>query len=180
MTANGAPASGLDYFTPDPNSCGLFIASLSESQMGTWACSLATEGKPYHEAFFAVLPPGELVQDGMRLPTHWVPESYDVKLVPYFEPRFAFDGFVKMNLLANVNSSLIVFHAKDMTIYEEKIAVVTGDDRRLPIKGRSTVIQSNNLPITLNCSIHFRLPLVALFAFAHGNAKQKPVKGTHS
>ena len=144
MTANNAPASGLYTFLHrDPNSCGLFIASLSESQLGTWACSLATEGRPYHEAFLTVLPPGELVQDGMRLPTRWAPRSYDVKLVPYFEPRFAFDGFVRMNLLANVDSSLIVFHAKNMTIYEEETAVTTGEGRRLPIKGRSTAGTGN-------------------------------------
>ena len=62
--------------------------------------------------------------DGMRLPTHWIPESYDVRLIPYLEPgRFTFDGFVRMNLVSAANSAQIVFHAKDMTIYEEILKV---------------------------------------------------------
>ena len=80
-------------------------------------------------------------QDGMRLPNHWMPESYDVRLIPYFEPdRFTFDGFVRMNLVSDANSAQIVFHAKDMTIYEERISVSTGEGRRLPIKGRNTLL----------------------------------------
>ena len=75
----------------------------------------------------------------MRLPTHWTPESYDVRLIPYLEPgRFTFDGFVRMNLVSAANSAQIVFHAKDMTIYEEKVSVSTGEGKKLTIKGRST------------------------------------------
>ena len=82
-----------------------------------------------------------VLPDGMRLPNHWMPESYDVRLIPYFEPeRFTFDGFVRMNLVSDANSAQIVFHAKDMTIYEERISVSTGEGRRLPIKGRNTLL----------------------------------------
>ena len=79
-----------------------------------------------------------VLPDGMRLPNQWVPESYDVRLIPYFEPeRFPFDGFVRMSLVSTVNTAQIVFHAKDMTIYEERVSVSTGEGRRLSIKGKS-------------------------------------------
>ena len=82
-----------------------------------------------------------VLPDGMRLPNHWVPESYDVRLIPYLEPRrFTFDGFVRMNLVSAANSAQIVFHAKDMTIYEEKVSVSTGEGKKLTIKGRSTLL----------------------------------------
>ena len=80
-------------------------------------------------------------QDGMRLPTHWIPESYDVRLIPFLEPgRFAFDGFVRMNLVSVANSAQIVFHAKDMKIYEDKASVVTDEGRQLSIKGKHTFL----------------------------------------
>ena len=77
-------------------------------------------------------------QDGMRLPTHWIPESYDVRLIPFLESgRFTFDGFVRMNLVSAANSAQVVFHAKDMKIYEDKTSIVTDKGRQLPIKGRN-------------------------------------------
>ena len=72
----------------------------------------------------------------MRLPSHWIPESYDVRLIPYLEPgRFTTDGYVKMNLVSAVNNARIVFHARDMKIYEERISVSTDEGRELKVKG---------------------------------------------
>ena len=65
---NGEPASGIKCFAPDPRTCGLFIESLSESQLGTWSCMLGQKGRPYHKAFLSVMSPGELVQGTIHYP----------------------------------------------------------------------------------------------------------------
>ena len=86
----------------------------------------------------------------MRLPTHWIPESYDVRLIPFLEPdRFIFDGFVRMNLVSAANSAQIVFHAKDMTIFEDKASVATDKGRQLSIKGKN-VLWCNEMSLVIH------------------------------
>ena len=62
--------------------------------------------------------------ENLRLPKSVVPDSYDVKLIPFLsENNFTFNGEIKILINVTENTNNVTLHVNDIEIYTDSIAL---------------------------------------------------------
>merc|ERR1712168_1552282 len=97
----------------DVNACGVTVTSAVEEQLGDWYFVYSQEDVIYK----MIITTASVVSD-IRLPETFSPTHYNVRLVPDLEyegSKIKFDGEVTMYLTKLTDTSIITFHADEIT-----------------------------------------------------------------
>jgi len=97
----------------DVNACGVTVTSAVEEQLGDWYFVYSQE-----EVIYKMIITTASVVSDIRLPETFSPTHYNVRLVPDLEyegSNIKFDGEVTMYLTKLTDTSIITFHADEIT-----------------------------------------------------------------
>ncbi len=125
VSGNVLPLEGYTAVVDD-KTCGLTIEAVKDTDLGQWSCVL--EGDPEHRGTFLLLEEG--FQDDVRIPRHFVPQTYTVQLIPILEvDAFVIEGKVDMILDYTAPadpalSSRIYLHSLETSIDESTIKLM--------------------------------------------------------
>lgn len=114
---------GISTNTTSGEFCHIQIINLEEEQFGDWTCQLELgNGLSYQRSTLAVT--DKLRISDVRLPGDLKPTYYKLSLIPFLIPdNFTIDGHVDIDLDVVEETSTIKIHAKEITIFEESVAI---------------------------------------------------------